>query len=225
MSLKRGVTTSSHSRVSWLLIFAVISVLALILHQSERLGSIESVFAMVLEPVQRGLTTITDGGRDVVLTLRDLHQLREENNRLRQQVADLTVDRVRYSEIERENQRLRRLLRFAQIHPSYDYRGGQVIARVIGHEPSNFLDYIMIDLGKRDGVVTGMPVVTEQGLVGRITEVYATSSKILLLTDPKSAVNALIQTSRVAGIIRGRVNANPIMDEIPQDAQVNVGDI
>jgi rod shape-determining protein MreC len=70
-----------------------------------------------------------------------------------------------------------------------------------------------------------MPVVTELGLVGRVTDVYRSASRVLLITDSNSSVNAILQNARLRGILRGRVDLNPVMDYLPQDEPVAVGDI
>jgi len=68
-------------------------------------------------------------------------------------------------------------------------------------------------------------VVTEQGLVGRISEVNNVTSKVLLITDPSSAVNAILQSSRLNGIIQGTPNGDLIMDFIPQGPVFSVGEV
>jgi rod shape-determining protein MreC len=100
-----------------------------------------------------------------------------------------------------------------------------VVGHVIGQDPSNLLRYIIIDAGTDDGVAKGMPVVTDRGLVGRIVEVSSRSSKVLLITDASSSVNAIIQSSRATGIVEGKVDGGLVIKYIPQPVTVNVGDI
>ena len=99
------------------------------------------------------------------------------------------------------------------------------MGRVVGSEPNSIIQSIVIDLGKANGIEPGMPVVTERGLVGRITDVYNNSSRVLLINDSNSSVNTLLQNSRLRGILRGRAGQQPIMDYLPQDNKVLVGDI
>ena len=128
-------------------------------------------------------------------------------------------------ELESENETLRQLLQFTQANPTYSYRAAEVVGHVIGQDPSNFLRYIIIDVGVGDGVTKGMPVITDRGLVGRIVEVSSRSSKVLLITDASSSVNALIQSSRATGIVEGKADGGLVMKYIPQPVTVNVGDI
>jgi rod shape-determining protein MreC len=100
-----------------------------------------------------------------------------------------------------------------------------VIARVISKNPSNYLASITLDLGAEHGIKPGMPVVTERGLVGRIYKVRPLSATVLLITDPSSGVPALIQRNRLVGVVNGRAGSAPVMDYIPQDAEITVGDL
>ena len=137
----------------------------------------------------------------------------------------LLAETLRLQEIERENQRLRELLSFAETRPSIELRGGQIIARVVGRDSNNFLNFVMVDLGSREGIEVGMPVMDNQGLVGRVSEVTNTSAKILLITDPLSTVNAVLQSSRLTGVVNGATGGDPVMDFIPQGSLVGVGEV
>jgi len=70
-----------------------------------------------------------------------------------------------------------------------------------------------------------MPVVTDRGLVGRIVDVHPYTSEILLIDDASSSVNAMTQTSRAPGALRGRVGQDPLLDLIPPDVEVSIGEI
>ncbi len=160
-----------------------------------------------------------------VTTLREIGELKERNLELENRVNQLTVENLRLAEVETENAQLRALLDFAQTNPSYDIRGGQIIARAIGDSANLFTHPIQIDLGEMHGIKQGMPVVTDRGLVGRIANVYPRSSDILLITDPRSKVNVMTQASRAQGVLRGRVGAPPIMELIPAEVAISEGEI
>jgi len=84
---------------------------------------------------------------------------------------------------------------------------------------------VYVDVGARDGIAKNMPVMTERGLVGRVTAVGPNSAQVLLLIDPASAVNALIQNSRATGMVRGNIDGTLLMERIPQSEKLNSGDI
>ena len=89
---------------------------------------------------------------------------------------------------------------------------------------SNYLNTIRIDLGTEHGIESGMPVVTERGLVGRIHRAGPASSTVLLITDPSSGVQAFTQRDHVAGVVVGQAGDIPLMDYIPQGEDISVGD-
>jgi rod shape-determining protein MreC len=162
---------------------------------------------------------------ETLFILRNLTTLRAQNQDLQAQVDTLSIDNLRVQELELENERLRQLLQFKQLNPGYDFRGGQVIARVTGRGPSNYLQTIAIDLGSRQGIERGMPVVTERGLVGRIDKVGPDSATILLITDASSAVDVQTTRSRSVGVVQGVAGDMPVMEYISQDADVSEGDL
>ncbi|MDH7484990.1 MAG: rod shape-determining protein MreC [Anaerolineae bacterium] len=209
--------------VPYLLIAATF--LAIVLHEVGYLQPVEDIVLRLISPVQSRFNTLAHGVGEALQTLRDLGTLRQENARLRRENDALTIENVQLKEAEAENERLRHLLDFARANPTYDYRGGEVVARVIGHDPSIYLDFIVIDLGERQGVRSGMPVVTERGLVGRIAQVHDTTAEVLLITDVNSAVTALVQNSRATGVVRGVAGGGLLLDQVPQDVAIHEGEI
>jgi len=96
---------------------------------------------------------------------------------------------------------------------------------VIARDPSNILATIVLGVGTDDGVRVGHVVLSEQGLVGRVFEVGANYSKVLLITDPSSSVSALVEGSRATGIVRGQYGDSLIMDWLLQTEPVKPGDV
>ena len=208
-----------------LVILTLMAVLLLALQQTGRLGTVEGLVTMVTAPGQSGLSTLTNRLSASLTNLRNYRSLQRRLTELERIVESLSVENLRLQEVERENQRLRELLQFAETRPSFELQGGQIIARVIGKNATNFLNVAMIDLGARHGIRVGMPVVNEQGLVGRISEVTSTTSKVLLITDPSSTVNAILQSSRLTGVISGRPGSHPVIGFLPQGTEIGVGEV
>jgi rod shape-determining protein MreC len=113
------------------------------------------------------------------------------------------------------------LVDFSQSNPESVYKA----ASVIGRDPSPFLHYIIINVGSNDGVRRGMPVVTNQGLVGRIDAVIADASRVQLVTDPNSAVNVRLQNADTDALLVGSVTGNLALEMISQDIAVQEGDV
>ncbi|GBC64072.1 rod shape-determining protein MreC [Desulfonema ishimotonii] len=116
--------------------------------------------------------------------LLDLGRARKENNRI--------------GELELSNSRLRNLLNFKQ---DMDFK--VVAAEVIGKDPSPWFKSLMINKGDADGLRKGLPVVMPEGVVGVITSTAGHYSKVLLIIDQNSAVDALVQRTRARGVIKG----------------------
>lgn len=186
----------------------------------------------VVQPVQdlalRGVTgaqhTISAAFfniRDFITAPRNLQDLIQRNNQLEAQVAQLEAELVTLQEQASEADALRALLGAARQQPENRY----LVAQVIGRDTNPFLHYLILDEGSDAGVRRGMPVVNEKGLVGRVTEVSATASKVQLIIDPNSVINARIQASRAEGVLIGQSTGGLQMIYIPQDITVTVGDL
>jgi len=97
-----------------------------------------------------------------------------------------------------------------------------LMTRVIGREPQNLGQYILINKGLKRGVKAGVPVVDKAGcLVGKVSKVFSNTSQVLLITDPTSSINALIQESRASGIVKGEYGLGLLMDLIPQGEEIS----
>ncbi len=172
----------------------------------------------VLAPVARTVFGQTDQLDEVVALQERVAQLEEDT-------AELTIENIRLRELARENQQLRQLLNYTRNNRQFSYQPTYVRGTSIGADPVNFLYYIVLDVGARDGVARNMPVITDRGLVGRVTSVSPNAAQVVMLIDPASAVNAVTQNSRATGIVRGNVDGTLIMDRIPQSVTVSPGEI
>ena len=217
---------SSWDSRSALLVFMILVTFAgMALNELGYLEPAQRWMLRLLVPPQRTLASIADGVSEFFTTLQDLATLRRENEALRDLANRLMIENVRLKEAEAENEMLRRLLQFRRANPHQEYRAAEVIGRVIGRDPSSLLSYLTIDVGTEQGIELGMPAVTDEGLVGRIAEVGFTSSKVLLIIDARSSVNALIQSSRASGVVEGVLGGGLVMRYISQDQSVSVGDV
>jgi rod shape-determining protein MreC len=208
-----------------LLVLIALAIVGMVLNETGQLESLKGLALRLTTPLQVRLVTLTNNLSDLTQAARDLRELRQRNEELEAENARLTIENVRLADDRAENEMLRALLNFTQVNPDYDYKGAEVRARVIGRDPSNFQSYLIIDVGSEQGIARRMPVVTDRGLVGRISEVGPNWSKVLLIVDPSSSVSALIQTTRATGTVRGQIGGSLLMDLIPQKDAVHKGDI
>jgi len=212
-------------RIRWWPIVIVLLAAAVVLLNTRPIDTPRDLATRLTLPIQRLLREAGNELRSASGAVEDSTTLRERAEQLEKTVAQLTVENLRLKEIEAENVRLRSLLQFRDVHPSTTYKGGQLVGRIVANEPGNLVQSILIDIGSNNGIEAGMPVVTELGLVGRVTEVYSNAARVLLITDSSSNVNAMLQNTRLRGILRGRAGQSPIMDYLPQDQPILVGDI
>jgi rod shape-determining protein MreC len=216
----------SRERIQSLLPFLLV-LLALVgfaLHRAGLWVPVENVLTRVTTPLQEGASLAVFRLRELGRTARDLQDLRERNRELESENARLLLENVRYRELEGEAALLRDLLNVPQAYPSFDLQGAHVLGRVISQDPSNLQRYVTLDVGQEQGIARNMPVVTDRGLVGRISEVGHGWSKVLLLIDGSSLVNALAQSTRASGLVQGRADGSLIMRDISQADTVSVGD-
>ncbi len=203
----------------------VLALIGFVLHRTGLLVPIEGLLIRVTTPVQEGVSSVVTQFGEIAQTARDLRNLRQRNEELEAENARLLLEIVRLREIEHEAVLKGDLLNFAQTHPSFDIVGAHVVGRVIGHDPSNLQRYITLDVGKEEGIARNMPVVTNRGLVGRISDVGTGWSRVLLIIDVSSSVNGLTQSTRASGLIQGQPDGMLVMQAVPQADTVSVGDV
>lgn len=172
-----------------------------------------------LAPMQAAVTRTYAGARASWHRYLDLVGSEKDNERLRQQIATLEQHSVRLTELEEENRRLTGLLGFRARIDGVAYS-----ARVIGRDPLPWMRTLTLDRGERDGVRRGMAVLAPEGVVGQITQVSHTASRVLVLTDSNSGIDALVQRSRARGIVQGGVDAGCSMKYLRRAEDVSVGD-
>lgn len=206
------------------LLLVVLTFAGLVLHRVGLLDPVEDAFLQALTPLQKGMSSVASWFGDLTRTGRDLETLRQRNEELEAENARLLLENVRLREVQAEVELLRSLLGFAQANPAFDSQGAHVIGRVIGQDPSNLVRYITLDVGQHAGIERNMPVVTDRGLVGRVSVAGDDWCKVLLITDPSSSVNALAQSTRASGLVEGQVDGSLTMQRIPQSDTVSVGD-
>ena len=187
-------------------------------------GYLTPVFNMTLNPLvslQSWLSVRYLSARDFLTTPSDVVELREQNAVLESQVTQLQTQLIVTEERLGEAQVCFALLDFGRTNPQYDY----IAATVIGREISPFLQYIIIDKGTEQGVRYGMPVVTQQGLVGRVDAVIASAARIKLITDSTSVVNVRLKSAGIEAQLQGSLTGEISLDMIPLDEVVEPGDV
>jgi rod shape-determining protein MreC len=206
------------------LIFALL-LLVFALDRVGYLGTARTFIQSLVSPLQGAVTTVAGDVSSRMAETQSVEALQARTVELETLANRLMVENVRLQEVERENELLRQLLNYTRSNPQFNYQPTTVVGRSTGIDPTNLLYFIYVDVGARQGVAQSMPVITERGLVGRITAVGGNSAQVLLLIDPGSAVNAIIQNSRATGLVRGNIDGTIMMERIPPNETVNPGDL
>jgi len=205
-----------------LLIISVFTCMALItVSVIGLLAPAESVAAAPLRFVTGTLTDISLSMTQGVDDLAQIRNLRARVALLEETLAQFQSELVELREIESDYERLAELLEYTSTREEQEF----TTADVIDVDQSGQRRTITINRGTRDGIRVGMPVVTQQGLVGRVLTVSANAARVLLITDPTSAVSSRLQTNRIEGTVIGQLSGNLRLTFIPLNAEINEGDL
>ena len=171
--------------------------------------------------VQTWFATRFAAVQDFLAAPRDIVALRQRNTELELEVSRLQGQLIELQQKVDETEILAALVDFERANPERSYKG----AAVVGRDPSPFLHYIIINRGSNDGILRGMPVVTNQGLIGRVDAVVADAARVQLVTDPGSAINVRLQNADTDAVLVGSVTGDLSLDMISQDVTVEAGDV
>ncbi|MBU8850037.1 MAG: rod shape-determining protein MreC [Desulfobacterales bacterium] len=171
--------------------------------ESLPVSGIERVFISITSPLQLTVTRTIHFTQNIWNTYFMSVLAVQENIEIKKQLGRAIEIKNRYEELELENIRLKKFVNFTgQVPDTY------VAAQIIARDPSPWFKTIMIDKGAKDGLVKGSPVLVSEGIVGQTIKIANAYSKVLLITDRNSAVDALVQSSRVRGIVKGNNEEN-----------------
>jgi len=187
-------------------------------------GYLTPLSKIALSPLVTAQTWISNrflAVQTLVTAPRDVTVLNQRNAELEAEVAELQAQIIELQQQLTEYQILSALLDFARAYPEYKYVG----ASVIGRDPSPFVKYIQINRGSNDGLRRGMPVVTQKGLVGRVSQITASAALVELITDPGTVINVEIEPERIEAVLSGSITSDIHLDFIPQEAKVESGDL
>ncbi|MFY9399428.1 MAG: rod shape-determining protein MreC [Desulfomonilia bacterium] len=143
-----------------------------------------------------------------------------ENERLRKELNELHVRTMRLREVENENERLRRMLDFKRASQGFSL----IPACVLSHDITHVFKTVIIDKGSSSGFSVDTPILSPSGVVGRVVSVSPHTAQVLLITDPNSAIPALVESSRVRGIIKGKGESMLTLEYVRSSEEVKEGD-
>jgi rod shape-determining protein MreC len=149
---------------------------------------------------------------------RDQGSLRRDTVALQQKVERLSMDLLEAEEVRKENDRLRGLLDFKK-----SSHQDAIAARVMGYDPSGWKQALLIDKGRRHGVEQNQPVISTQGVVGKVVQVGSVTSKVILLVDTRLRIGAVLEQSRDVGILEGQGSRQCRVVYLPKETAIEMG--
>lgn len=187
-------------------------------------GMLGRIVGKAIDPfigAQSWFSTRVNAVVDFFTVPRDVNTLLEQNRALQNEVSRLQSEILELQQQLVETDILYALLDFARENPDNTY----IAASIIGKDPSPFLNYVIIDHGSDDGIFKGMPIVTEQGLVGSVDAVTASAARVKLITDQSSVVNVKLQKSKTEAQVQGSITGDITLEMVSPSVDLSEGDL
>ena len=184
--------------------------------KNEPLGALLMLIMRPLQVASESAVSWVKNFRDNYDTLTGF---RSENERLRKRIQSLEIERQRLLEAEATNRQLKALLDFRSRIPAWAITGS-----IIANSANSWFQSCMIDKGSSEGVRKGMAVVTPLGVVGQVVGVTSHAAKVLLLTDPNSGIDVLVQRTRSRGIVSGSLDSGIVLKYVKRSEDIQEGD-
>ena len=219
-SLGRARTRRTNSVARPFAVLFIVSILLLLFRSVDAVQGAATLGTQVLVPVQSALAATGVSTSRLFQAIGDIDKIRAENADLRAANDRLTLQNAQLAEAAIAAQQNAKL---AVAQNALPFK--TVAAPVIARDPSGVLKTIVIGAGTDQGVRVDQIVLSEQGVVGRVSEAGSNYAKITLITDSASSVSALVQTSRASGIVRGQYGDTLVMEWILQSDPVKPGDV
>ena len=172
-----------------------------------------------ITPFERMLVWVQNGTGNIWHNYFYLRGVRAENRQLKEQIEQMRLEQVRLSEDAAQARRLQTLLAFKE-----QFISRTVAAQVIGSSGSDLSRIVYIDKGENAGIKRDMAVITADGIVGKVLLVYPSVSQVLLINDQSSGVGAILEKTRLQGVLRGTANGEVVLERVMSDEQVPVGE-
>jgi len=173
----------------------------------------------VVSPFERLTHGSSLGVRHIWSNYIDLRYTRQQNLQLQQEIVRLRQEQEAFAEDAAQGRRLQMLLGF-----QHQYITATVAAQVIGTSGTDRSSTISIDKGYKDGLKPDQAVITPDGVVGKVRDVWAHTAQVLLLNDIASGAGVVISSSRIRGIARGSATGQITINDLTSDSRIKVGD-
>jgi len=186
-------------------------------NDSARLIRIWTVTAIA--PFEKGIVGIQTGVSGVWHNYVYLRGVRQENRALQDKIQQLQLDQVRLRQDAEQARRLQALLGFKE-----QFIDQTLAAQVIGSSGSEQSRVVYLDKGLKDGIKQGMPVISAEGIVGKVILADARTAQVLLISDQTSGVGTILEQSRLQGVLKGTASGQIVLDKVMAEEDVKPGE-
>ena len=173
----------------------------------------------LVSPPERALHSSGSGVSWLWNNYIDLRHVRQQNADLQKTVDRLRLEQAALLEDAKQGQRLQALLHFQE---KYIYK--TLAAQTIGTSGTDQSRVFYIDKGKNDGVERDMAVITPEGIVGKIRDVFPHTAQVLAINDESSGAGVILETTRIRGILRGNAAGQPQVEDVVRDQRIKPGE-
>ena len=215
-----------NSKITLFLFLLVVSVLLIFFNKNGYLNGVKSFVVYMINPAQKTFQMPSNKINSFFYTIKNINKFKEKNIELQEKNLNLIYENSLLKETQKENEILREQLQFSNDiclnEECINWKTGQVI----GRNSDNYGEYLIIDLGKKQDMKENLAITISGGtLIGKITEVFDSSSRVMLITNPESAVNSITKTTRANGVIRGSYATGVKLEMINQNERIFEDDI
>ena len=215
-----------NTKIVTFIFLLVVVALLIFLNKIGYLNQVKNYTAYFSSPIGKTFQSSSNKMNDLFRTFQSIDEFKEENIKLREENLKIGYEILELKEVQRENEILKKQIKFSESSCSEGVCIEWKMANVTGRDPSNFGKHIFIDMGRSNGIQNGQSVVASGGLlIGKIIEVFDNSSKVMLITDSKSSINSITQTSRANGVVKGSYATGVKLEMINQSEELTSGDL
>lgn len=220
------MTKNFNSKIISFIFLLVVSMLLIFFNNAGYLNGVKGFVVYTINPAQKVFQMPSNKINSFFYTIRNINKFKEKNLDLRKENLDLIYENSLLRETQKENEILREQLQFSNKACLNEECISWKMGQVIGRNSDNYGEYLIIDLGKKQGVRENLAVTISGGtLIGKITEVFDNSARVMLITNPESIVNSITKTTRANGVIKGSYATGVKLEMINQSERIFENDI
>jgi len=201
-----------------IIIVVVVAALFIVLNFTFLKEETKNFFYSISFSIQKTLWEVGDSFSDFGESIFQNKKIKEENQELKARIQQLTSENISLQELKIENQVLRKALEIG-LEKEFRLSFAKVVAKDV------FQDSILINKGKKDGISSNFPVITEQRtLIGKIGKVYEDFSEVILISNPNRSFDVKLSDREISGVAKGKGNLNLILDLLPREEEIKEGE-